>query len=90
MIDPEDEMNFSKIENYTVRNLQEKIFENGNLVYTDISLFDKKVYCKKQMETLYPEIKRLEKPHKYYVDLSEKLLNMKKHMIREAKTSIMY
>ena len=63
------------------------VFENGNLVYTDISLFDKKEYCKKQMETLYPEIKRLEKPHKYYVDLSEKLLNMKKHMIREAKFS---
>ena len=41
------------------------------------------------MKTLYPEIKRTEKPHKYYVDLSEKLLNMKKHMIRDAKTKIL-
>jgi nicotinate phosphoribosyltransferase len=37
------------------------------------------------MKTLYPEVRRIEKPHKYYVDLSEKLLNLKKQMIREAK-----
>jgi len=88
LIDPDDEMNFQKITDYTIRNLQEKIFENGNLVYNDIDIFAKKEYCKEQMLTLYPEIRRTEKPHKYYVDLSEKLLNMKKHMIREAKTSL--
>ena len=89
LIDPEDEMNFQRVTNYTVRNLQEKIFENGNLVYDDKDIFEKKEYCKAQMKTLYPEIKRTEKPHKYYVDLSEKLLNMKKHMIRDAKTKIL-
>ena len=35
------------------------------------------------MNTLYPEIKRLENPHEYYVDLSEKLLNLKKKLIEE-------
>ena len=35
------------------------------------------------MKTLYPEIKRISNPHRYYVDLSEKLLNLKNKMIVE-------
>ena len=85
LIDPADETNQQTIHNYTVKPLQETIFENGNLVYKDKTIFEKRDYCKAQMETLYPEIKRIEKPHKYYVDLSEKLLNMKKQMIKDAK-----
>ena len=37
------------------------------------------------MDTLYPEVKREEKPHKYYVDLTRKLLKLKKELIRLAK-----
>ena len=85
LIDPENETNFVKVKDYTVKNIREKIFENGQLIYNDRSLFEKRDYCNEQMKTLYPEIRRIEKPHKYYVDLSEKLLNLKKQMIRDAK-----
>jgi hypothetical protein len=37
------------------------------------------------MKTIYPEVRRIEKPHKYYVDLSEKLLRLKTQMIKDAK-----
>ena len=85
LVDPENETNFLKVRNYTVRKLREKIFENGNLIYKDPKKKKKRDYCNEQMKTLYPEVRRIEKPHKYYVDLSERLLNMKKQMIRDAK-----
>lgn len=88
LIDPSDETNQTKITNYKVRELQEKIFEDGNLIYNDLDLFAKKTYCNKEMQTLYPEIKRLHKPHKYYVDLSEKLLALKKELIIKNKNSV--
>ena len=85
LVDPENETNFLKIKNYTVKKLREKIFDNGKLIYSDPNIFEKRDYCNAQMKTIYPEVRRIEKPHKYYVDLSEKLLNMKKQMIRDAK-----
>ncbi len=85
LIDPSNETNTLTIKNYRVRQLQETIFENGELVYEDPSLFAKKDYCTKEMETLYPEVMREENPHKYYVDLTRKLLKLKKNLIRQAK-----
>ena len=40
------------------------------------------------METLYPEVRRLENPHKYYVDLTEKLLQLKRELIGEHKAKV--
>ena len=37
------------------------------------------------MKTLYPEVKRTHNPHGYYVDLTRKLLELKKALILEAK-----
>ena len=88
LIDPLDETNQTKITNYNVRALQEKIFEGGELIYNDLDLFAKKAYCNKEMQTLYPEIRRIQKPHKYYVDLSEKLLTLKKELIIKNKNEI--
>ena len=85
LIDPENETNFLTIKDYTVKNIREKIFEKGKLIYYDPTIFEKRDYCNEQMKTIYPEVKRAENPHKYYVDLSEKLLNLKKQMIKESK-----
>lgn len=78
-------MEKKNISNYYVKELQEEIFKDGKLVYKNPDVLERKDYCKKQMETLYPEIKRLENPHGYYVDLSEKLLKIKKDLINEHK-----
>ena len=34
-------------------------------------------YCQEQINGLWDEVKRFENPHKYYVDLSEKLWQIK-------------
>lgn len=85
LINPIDEWKRKTIKNYYVRELQEKIFENGKLVYEMPNVFDRAKYCTKEMETIYPEVKRLENPHVYIVDLSEKLLKEKKELIKEHK-----
>lgn len=85
LIDPASETNQMRIKNYTVRELQEKIFESGKLVYKDKTIFEKRDYCNAEMKTIYPEIKRIFKPHKHYVDLSERLLELKKIMILSNK-----
>lgn len=67
--------------NYVVRELQVPIFENGSQVYEMPNIEKRKEYCAKEMETLYPEVKRLLNPHGYYVDLSEELLELKQQLI---------
>ena len=86
LIDPLNESNTLTIKNYFVRELQEIIFENGQLVYRDPSIKEKQNYCEQEMATIYPEVKRLENPHGYYVDLTRKLLELKKELILLAKS----
>lgn len=85
LIDPTNEHNTLTIKNYRVRELQVPIFEDGKLVYDDPTVMEKQAYCKEEMKTLYPEVKRTENPHRYYVDLTRKLLELKKELIRQAK-----
>ena len=39
-------------------------------------------YCDEEFKSLYPEVTRVEKPHGYYVDLSDKLRNLKEELIK--------
>ncbi len=84
LISPVEEWKRSTITNYRVVKLKKIIFKNGKLVYDIPEIHKRKKYCEEQFETIYPEIKRLYNPHEYYVDLSEKLLFLKKQMIKNA------
>ena len=81
LIDPVDNWKTITITDYTLKELQVPIFKNGELIYDNPTLKEKQDYCKKEIESLYPEVKRIAKPHGYYVDLSLKLLNLKKELI---------
>ncbi|MBR4410776.1 MAG: nicotinate phosphoribosyltransferase, partial [Firmicutes bacterium] len=45
-----------------------------------------KDYCAEQMETLWSESLRFENPQTYYVDLSQKLWEMKQGLLAEHNT----
>lgn len=81
LINPNDEFKTTIITNYSVRPLQVPIFINGELVYESPSIEERKKYCEEDFKTIYPEIKRSLNPHEYYVDLTLKLLNLKKELI---------
>ena len=82
LIHPVENWKTTTLTNYEVKELQVPIYEDGKLVYEVPSIEEAKDYCTKQFETLYPEVKRLSNPHEYYVDLSLKLLNLKKELIK--------
>ncbi len=70
------------IDNYNLVLLQKQIFKDGELVYKDPSIFEKKEYLENQMKTIYPEVKRLLNPHGYFVDGTEEYAKFKGEMIR--------
>ena len=83
LVHPIETWKKTKIKNYFVRELQEKIFENGKLIYHNKTLIEKQEYCNKEYYSLYPEVTRIKKPHGYYVDLSDKLRELKQSIIEE-------
>ena len=85
LIDPNAEWKKTHLTNYYVKELQVPVFLNGKLVYNELTAKERRQYCIEEFKTIYPEIKRSENPHLYYVDLSEKLLRLKKDMIIEAR-----
>ena len=40
-------------------------------------------YCAEQVDTLWDEVKRFDNPHTYYVDLSQKLWDIKTRLLNE-------
>ena len=81
LFDPQNPWKKKLLQNYTVKPLQEKIFENGILVYHCPTLKEIATYSKKQLDTLWPEVRRMDHPHTYYVDLSKKLWILKNEML---------
>ena len=69
--------------NFTVRKLLEPIFQRGKLVYKLPELEDIRAYCEEQVDLLWDEVKRFEFPHRYYVDLSRKLWDVKNELLSE-------
>lgn len=85
LVSPVDEDKQKYLTNYEVVELQQPIFINGKLVIDEPTIQERKERVANQMDTIYPEIKRLENPQEYYVDLSLDLLALKKKMIKEIK-----
>ena len=60
-----------KAHTYTLRKLLVPVFIKGKLIYNSPNVMDIQKYCLKELDTLWEESKRLEYPHKPYVDLSK-------------------
>lgn len=84
IFDPEFTYKKKKLEGFTVKNLQVPVFINGECVYISPSIEEIRNYSKEQLSLIWDEVKRFENPHKYYVDLSEKLWNMKQKLLNES------
>ncbi|MBP3870311.1 MAG: nicotinate phosphoribosyltransferase [Faecalicoccus sp.] len=70
---------------YSLRPLLVPIIERGELVYDLPDLQEIREYTQKELETLWEEIKRFVNPQEYYVDLTDKLLNLKLNMLDQYK-----
>lgn len=69
------------LDDYEVEELLKPIFINGELVYECPSIEEIRKYCKTQIESLWDEVTRFENPHNYYVDLTQKLWDIKQQLL---------
>lgn len=72
-----------KIKDYYVKDLLVKIFDKGAACYESPSVMDIKKIVKEETSKLWMEVLRFENPHQYYVDLSDKLWNLKQSLLHE-------
>lgn len=86
--DPQARWKRKVMENFRAVELQVPIFKNGELVYKLPTLNEIKRNCAYQVSTLWPEVKRFDNPHEYYVDLSPKLMELKDKMLHESGMGI--
>lgn len=84
LFDPQYTWKRKTVTDYTVRELQVPIFKNGKCVYTSPTTSEIRDYCLKEVDTLWDEVKRFQNPHNYYVDLSQKLWDIKHELLNKA------
>jgi len=83
IFDPNAVWKKKTVYDFTAKELQVPIFVNGELVYECPSLEEIRNYCREQLDTLWDEVKRFDNPHTYYVDLSQKLYDIKLALLEE-------
>jgi nicotinate phosphoribosyltransferase len=67
---------------YTMRKLPIQVFDKGRCIYQTPRVLDIQKYCEQEKDTLWNETKRFVNPNKVYVDLSDKLFEMKRNILR--------
>ena len=83
--DPEARWKTKVMHGFNAVELQVPVFKNGELVYKLPTLEEIKRTCAYGVSTLWPEVKRFDFPHQYYVDLSAKPMALKDEMLKQGR-----
>lgn len=83
LFDPLHTWKNKKLYNYMVEEMHNVIYDNGVLVYSRPSVTEIRGFAQRNLNALWIEQRRFSNPHKYYVDLSQKLWDLKQSMIEE-------
>ena len=84
LFDPEATWKRKTVTDFTAVELLVPIFQGGKLVYQSPSITEMRAYCAAQIDLQWDEVKRFENPHNYYVDLSQKLWDIKHELLKQA------
>ena len=82
IFDPDATWKTKRVYNFEAKELQVPIFKNGELVYQMPTLDEIRTYCLVEVGRLWDEIKRFDNPQTYYVDLSQKLWDIKYGLLK--------
>lgn len=69
---------------FTLRPLMVQVFDKGQCCYSSPKVMDIRAYCQQELATLWEETKRLVNPHEVYVDLSQRLYDIKIALLEQA------
>ncbi|MBR4890494.1 MAG: nicotinate phosphoribosyltransferase [Clostridia bacterium] len=83
IFDPEHTWKRKMLKNFKSKKITKQIYEKGKLVYKSPDVHEIKKYCANEIDRLWDVVKRFEFPHKYYVDLSPKLWDMKNELLKQ-------
>jgi len=83
IFDPDHTWKRKELTDFYAVKLLQPIFEKGKLVYDKPTIEAIRKYSNKQVDKLWEESLRFEKPHKFYVDLSQDLWDLKHRLLRE-------
>ncbi len=81
IFDPEHTWKRTILENYTAREMLVPVFRKGELVYNLPPIHEIRDHCAREIATMWKEVLRFENPHGYYIDLSQRLYDLKTNMI---------
>ncbi len=81
LFDPEATWKRKTFTDYTARPLQVPVFQGGKLVYDLPDIESIRARCAAEVDSLWDEVKRFENPHNYYVDLSQKLWDVREQLL---------
>lgn len=83
IFDPDFVWKRKTLANFRAVEIRQQLFSKGKRIGLPRSIKEIKMFCKQQVDTLWDEVRRFENPHHYYVDLSQKLWDLKSRMISE-------
>ena len=83
IFDPDFVWKRKKLTGFRAVDIREQLFKGGVCVAKERSLRELQDFCRAQVETLWDEVKRFENPHRYYVDLTQDLWEVKNRLISE-------
>ncbi len=83
LFDPEATWKRKTVSDFTARPLLAPIFQGGELVYQIPTIQQSRAHCQREVDSLWDEVKRFEYPHNYYVDLSQKLWDVRAKLLAE-------
>jgi nicotinate phosphoribosyltransferase len=81
IFDPDFIWKKKTVTNFRAVEIREQIMRGGQCVAQEHSLKELQEFCRRQVDMLWDEVKRFENPHRYYVDLSPKLWDLKNRLI---------
>ena len=81
LFDPEATWKRKTVTDFTARPLLAPIFRGGKLVYKIPTIQEAREHCLREVDGLWDEVKRFEFPHNYYVDLSQKLWDVRAELL---------
>ncbi len=85
LFDPEATWKRKTVSDFTARPLLVPIFRGGELVYQVPTIQESRNHCQREVDSLWDEVKRFEYPHNYYVDLSQKLWDVRAQLLAEKR-----
>jgi len=88
IFDPNNIWKRKTLYNFKAENIRVQIFDKGRKVYDSPSIEEIRNYCAQQYATIWDELKRFEFPHKYYVDLSQNLWNIRHDLLEQMNIRI--